>query len=203
MGKVIFRTMTGFAEKTPPPYAAPMTKAEFYGWAARTEGRFELKNGRVLMQAGGTKRHNQISKNFVSAVDQRLDTNLWASWMVDIAVEIGEDIRYPDVMVEKRQPDDASLRVDQPVVLIEVLSPSSVGTDLTDKLAEYTSIASLECYIVASQDEAICWVWQRTGGDRVFPSAPAEIKGREQSIDITAVSISLPLAEIYRGIGAV
>ena len=84
---------------------------------------------------------------------------------------------------------------------MEVLSPSSVGTDMVEKLAEYTSLASLEAYIVASQDEPICWVWQRSGEDRSFPKTPEEIAGRDKAIMIAALGISLPLSEIYRGIG--
>jgi Uma2 family endonuclease len=104
-------------------------------------------------------------------------------------------------LVERLNADGKALSTQSPVVLIEVLSPSSTGTDMTEKLAEYTSLPSLEAYIVASQDEPICWVWQR-GEDRAFPKKPKEIAGRDKSIDIAALGISLPLAEIFRGIGS-
>jgi Uma2 family endonuclease len=195
--------MSGFSEETA-PYGAPqgpaMTKAEFLRWVQGREGKYELKDGRVVMQAGGTKRHNRISKSFIAALDQRLDPAIWSTWITDVAVEIGDDIRYPDVMVERNAGDDSALSSERPVVLVEVLSPSSVGRDMNLKLAEYTSLASLECYIVASQDEAICWVWQRAGESRAFPPKPDEIKGQEAAIGITALSISLPIAEVYKGI---
>lgn len=102
----------------------------------------------------------------------------------------------------------AGRRAEAPVLLIEVLSPTVTGIDLTEKPAEYTSFNSLEVYIVASQDEPICWVWQRSGskaGDsappRAFPPRPAELAGRDQALEIPALGISLPLAEIYRRIG--
>lgn len=193
--------MTGFAEDNVPAYEAPMTKAVFLHWVQGREGRFELKSGRVIMQAGGTKRHNWITKNIVVALDKCLDPDNWATGIIDIAVQIGEDVRYPDVLVERLQNDGGALSTERPVVLVEVLSPSSVGTDMTMKLAEYTSLPSLEAYIVASQDEPICWLWQRGGENREFPAKPSEIKGREAMIEISALCISIPLAEIYRGIG--
>jgi Uma2 family endonuclease len=139
----------------------------------------------------------------VVVFSNRLDPDVWNVGPTDFAVEIGPDIRYPDVVVEHVHPDGAALSTDAPIVLVEVLSPSSVGTDMVEKFAEYTSLPSLEAYIVASQDEPICWVWQRTGAHRGFERKPDEISGRDKAIEIAALGITLPMSEIYRGIGAV
>lgn len=131
-----------------------------------------------------------------------LDSDTWAVGIADIAVEIGDDIRYPDVLVERLADDGTALSTDKPIILVEILSPSSVDVDMSIKLAEYTRLSSLETYVVASQDEPICWVWQRSGESRAVPAKPAEIKGRDKVIELTAPAICLPLAAIYRGIGA-
>ena len=86
------------------------------------------------------------------------------------------------------------------VLLVEVLSPSSVARDMNLKLAEYTSLPSLQCYVVASQDEAIVWVWQRDEDTGAFPALPQEISGLDGRIDVRSLGIDLPLAEIYRGL---
>lgn len=83
--------------------------------------------------------------------------------------------------------------------MVEVLSPSSVARDFVEKCAEYQTFATLEAYIVASQDEAICWIWQRRD-DGSFPDCPDEVAGREAMIELTASRISLPMAKIFRGI---
>ena len=115
--------------------------------------------------------------------------------------------RFPDILVEPFSTELKERRSQFPVMLVEVLSPSTTGVDLTEKPAEYMSFDTLEAYVVASQDEPICWMWQRTAAGsepssapRVFPQLPAEISGRDQSIGLTALGIELPLAEIYRGI---
>ena len=87
-----------------------------------------------------------------------------------------------------------------PVLLVEVLSPSSVGRDLSVKLAEYVSLPSLQCYIVASQDEAMVWVWQRDSGTGAFSQIATEIAGPEGKISITSLGIEIALEEIYSGI---
>jgi Uma2 family endonuclease len=192
--------MTGFAEDNAPAYEPPMTKAAFLHWVQRQERRHELKDGRAIMQAGTTKRHSSICVNFISALSARLNLDVWSVFTADVAVEIGEDIRFPDVSVERRAGDGSSLSTDTPVVLIEVLSPSSITTDMTVKLAEYTSLPSLEAYIVASQDKPILWVWQRDAATRAFPAKPQQIDVRDQTLHITALNIALPLTELYRGI---
>ena len=121
--------------------------------------------------------------------------------MSDFAVEIGEDVRYPDVLVELLSAGGPqALSSAAPVLLVEVLSPSSAARDLNVKLAEYTTLPSLQCYIVASQDEAIVWVWQRDRASGAFPRLPVEVAGIDGRIDVEGLGITLPLAEIYRGI---
>jgi Uma2 family endonuclease len=184
------------------PLGLKLDKRAFLQWVQKQERRCELKDGEVIMHPGGTKRHAWIIGRFVSLLSARLDPEVWAVGPSEIAIEIGPDIRYPDIVVERIQDDGGALSTETPIVLIEVLSPSSVGTDMTVKLAEYTSLPSLEAYIVASQDEPICWVWQRGGEDRGFAKNPEEIAGRDKEIVIAALGITLPMSEIFRGIGA-
>ena len=192
--------MTGFAEDNAPAYEPPMSKAAFLHWVQRQERRHELKDGRAIMHPGVSKNHARLTAKILTALSTRLDPDLWAVTASDLAVEIGDDIRYPDVMVERMGADGRKLSTEQPVILVEVLSPSSTSTDMTVKLAEYTSLASLEAYIVASQDEPILWVWQRDAASREFPKKPQQIDGRDQLLEIPALNIALPLADLYRGI---
>ncbi len=120
----------------------------------------------------------------------------------DLAVEIADSVRFPDVLVERTGLDGLALSSSEPVVLVEVLSPSSVLRDLKTKLGEYTALPSLEAYIVASQDEPILWIWQRSrDGERAFPLEPTEINGRSESVAIDHLGVMVSLADLYRGIG--
>ena len=192
--------MSGFTEDNTPAYDPPMTKAAFLRWVQRQERRHELKDGRVIMHPGGSQKHAHLIGRFVATLSVRLDPDNWAVIPTDFAVEIGEDIRYPEVLVHRLAGTGSELSTSRPVVLVEVLSPSSIGTDMTVKVAEYTSLASLEAYIVASQDQPILWVWQRNSETREFPAKPEQIDGREQTLGIAALGLSLPHAELYRGI---
>ncbi len=194
--------MTGFSETTAPPYEPPITKAEFYAWVERQpQGRFELKDGRIVQQmTGATKAHNRIVSNFIFALGARLDRDIWSITASDLAVEIGDDIRYPDLVVERLDSPGPPLTAEHAVVLLEVLSPSSVKTDRQEKAAEYTSLASLGAYIIASQDEAKCWLWQRDRATHAFPAQPVEVTGQTAMITLDGLGVSLPLAELFRGV---
>ena len=82
-----------------------------------------------------------------------------------------------------------------PVLIVEVLSPSSERIDLGDKAAEYVGIPSLLAYLVVAQDEMKAWVWVRapTG----FAPGADVLKGDEAVVHIEPLGIDLPLAAIY------
>ena len=182
------------------PLGLKLDKPAFLQWVQKQEQRYELKDGEVILHPGVSRAHFRLVGRFVAAFYNRLDPDVWSVGPTDFAVEIGPDIRYPDVLVERINADGSALSTDAPVVLVEVLSPSSVGTDMVEKLAEYTSLPSLEAYIVASQDAPICWVWQRGGDNRSFPKTPDEIDGPDAAIEVTALGFTLPMSEVYRGI---
>lgn len=192
--------MSGFAEDPQAPCGRPASKKAFLHWVQWQREKFEFKNGEAVMHPGGSKRHAWIIGDFVRTLGQQLDPKIWTVAPTEIAVEISEDIRYPDVVVERRTGEGREVSTETPVLLVEVLSPSSVAKDLNAKLAEYTSLASLEAYIVASQDEAILWVWTRDPATRAFSKLPVEISGPGQIVELRSLGVELPLDEVFRSI---
>ena len=191
--------MTGFSED-PAPFGARLDKAAFFAWAqAQDGGRFELKDGHIVMHAGSTTEHWTTVQGLTRALWSKLDPDHWAVGSTDLAVEIGDDIRYPDVLVLRSTDLKRGLSIDRPVLLAEVPSPSSVSRDMHLKLAEYTSLPSLQAYIVASQEQPRVWLWQRDEDTGVFPAQPVEVTGITGEIALPALGITLPLAEVYRG----
>ena len=175
-----------------------MDKETFFLWGETQEGRFELKDGRIVMMVGANRLHARISSAFVVALSKRLDPKSWVVTTTEFAVEIDGDIRYPDVLVEPEGGDGAARATTTPSLVIEVLSPSSIATDLHVKAAEYMSLASLESYVVASQDEPRLWVWNRsTEPGRSWPKAPEAVHGRDKAVPLPFLGIELPMAEIY------
>lgn len=174
---------------------AAMTTPAFLAWAEAQEERYELVEGRVVMMAGGTRAHWQIALNVAKTLDASIDHTRWEV-VPEFGVELGPStVRFSDVVVDVTggAPSDKMARA--PVLIVEVLSPSSARTDLGDKAAEYLKLESLATYIVVAQDEIKAWVWTRS--DNGFPSGPAVLEGPEAVIAIPALAIGLPLQEIF------
>ena len=185
------------------PLNLTLDKTTFLHWAEGREGRFELKGSRVETMTGGSRNHARVIARLMGSLLRQIDAALWSVTASDLAVEIGEDIRYPDILAEYFEGEGAALSTVTPVFVAEVLSPSSLALDLNIKASEYMSLPSLEAYLVAAQDERRMWLWQRPAGDqghRPFPRIPQEFFGPEAVLAIDAPGVSVPLAEIYAGI---
>jgi Uma2 family endonuclease len=177
-------------------------KATFYRFiqTADDQHRYEYVRGWIMQQpACGTLRHVRISTDFIGCLHKNLNPQNWIVTGSDRGIDIGSAVRYADAVVEMPGASPDSISTEAPVLILEVLSPSSEERDLTTKLAEYLSMPSLDTYIVASQDAAKCYVWQRRA-DGTFDQKPQTLEGREQVIRIPTLGISIPFAEVYRGI---
>ncbi len=121
------------------PIGLKLDKAAFCAWLERQEQRHEWKEGRIVHVTNVTKAHVRIAANFLRAISARVDLDHWAVTQSDLGVEGDGFIRFPDIIVERLDSDDDTRRSRAPVLLVEILSPSSVGIDFTEKLVEYTS----------------------------------------------------------------
>jgi Uma2 family endonuclease len=174
-----------------------MDKAAFLAWAEGREGRYELAGGHVLMMTGGTMRHGLVVGNLFALLRERLDRKRWLV-LTDFGVDVGpRTIRYPDVVVDRPGAQGGDLTAKSPVLVAEVLSPSTASIDLGDKAAEYLRLPSLVAYLVLAQDEVKAWAYVR--GMKEFP-APQELAGESATIRIPALAIDLGLADIYADI---
>jgi Uma2 family endonuclease len=179
-------------------YPRSMSAAAFLSWTEGREGRYELARGRVMMMTGGSRAHALIVRRFSNAIERRLDGQRWTVLTSDFAVKVGADtVRYPDVVVDVADAAPNDLAAKAPTLIAEVLSPSSVTNDLGDKAAEYLRLATVCAYVVLSQDEPKVWLWVR--GESGFP-AGAEVILSDGTIRIPALSVELPLVEVYRGL---
>jgi Uma2 family endonuclease len=180
------------------PLDLRMDKATFLRWMQTQQGRYELVEGRVVMQDTGTRGHSSIGLAFYDALRPRLDRKIWTIHVGQLSVEIGNDVRVADVMVEPTGLARDATACDTPILLVEVVSPSSEGQDFNSKRHLYQSLPSLEAYIIASQDEPRLWVWQRNDdAPRDFPEQAIEISDPAETISLRHLNVAFTLNEIY------
>jgi Uma2 family endonuclease len=182
---------------------APTDPDAFLAWSAtkpREEGRYELSNGVVTRtMVNVTRAHTRICTNIMAELLRLGDRSRFEFGSADFGVKTGVGVRGPDVFAGEWSNDLKALSTTCPVFIAEVLSPSTAGIDFTTKLREYTAIATLQTYIICSQDEPRVWVWARNA-DASWPADPAMVDGRDAVIHLAGLGIDLAMAEIFRGI---
>jgi Uma2 family endonuclease len=176
-----------------------MDNPTFLDWVQGREERYELAGGRVIMMTGATLRHGLIVGNLFELLRARLNRQQWV-----VLTEFGIDIRpgtirYADVLVDQYGARGDALTAQAPVLVAEVLSPSTMKIDLGDKAADYLQLSSLASYLIFAQDEAKAWAYNRRS-DKQFPPGPQVFSGADSSIGIPALGLDLLLADIYRGV---
>jgi Uma2 family endonuclease len=150
------------------------------------------------MMVGASRAHGLIVRNLVLLLHGQLDPRQWA-----VIAEFGLDagpatLRYPDIVVDRAGGAAGDHVATAPVLVAEVLSPSTAAIDLGDKAAEYLRLPSLLAYLVFSQGEQKAYVWTREVG--AFGPAPTVIAGPDQIVRITTLDLALPLVDVYAGI---
>ena len=137
----------------------PLDEGEYLALEARSPVRHEYIAGEVFAMTGASIRHNIIALNIATALRTHLRGTPCRALMEGVKLYLKEERSYfyPDVMVtcEPRLLElDAQVQVvDSPVLIVEVLSPSTEGIDRREKLRAYRTLPGLKEYAMVSQDE--------------------------------------------------
>jgi Uma2 family endonuclease len=142
------------------PKQTGFTADEFIAWAAQqAAGRFELADGVVVAMTPERVGHALAKVDAMLALRAAIAAQgLACEALPDgVSVRIDEATVYePDVLVRcgPRAPRDAT-EANDPVVVVEIVSPSSRGVDTGVKLAGYFELPSLRHYLVVDTDNRV------------------------------------------------
>lgn len=157
----------------------------------------EYIDGWIRAMTGGTVRQNRVKVNGLILLGTLLKGRTCQPYDSDMKLRIHHHGRtrfyYPDIQVVCDSNDATAVYQDHPVLVIEVLSPSTRQIDLDEKMTAYLGISSLECYIALEQYQPIAIVMRRTLGGFLRES----IEGLDANIDLPFLECSLSMREIY------
>jgi Uma2 family endonuclease len=144
----------------------PITTTEYLEGELRAELRHEFIDGRVYAMSGASRKHNEICLDLASALRSHLLGGPCRTYIeavkVRIADDAGEAYYYPDVFVACEPGDDDSHVVNNPKLIIEVLSDSTARIDRNDKLPNYKRIPTVEEIVLIEQDWPEILVFRRS-----------------------------------------
>ena len=138
-----------------------MTATEFIEWASTRPERdhFELIVGEVVAMAPERSGHALTKARVWRALDDAVRSAglPCVAYPDGMAVEIDERTVYePDALVRCGQPlDDDVLRILDPIIVVEVLSPSSESRDAGAKLADYARVPSIRHYLIVDANSRV------------------------------------------------
>jgi Uma2 family endonuclease len=142
------------------------TYADYLATEQNSERRHEFIDGVIVAMAGGSDEHNAIASRFATLFGVRVPRGC-RSYTPDQRFWIAATTRgrYSDGSIicgKPAHPAHDNQATTNPVVVLEVLSPSSEGDDDGDKRRDFQSLASLEAYVIAAQDARCVKVYRRT-----------------------------------------
>jgi Uma2 family endonuclease len=128
--------------------------------------RSEYRGGRVVAMAGASRIHNRIVTNISTSLDLQLRDRSCNNYSNDMRVSVrgGKGFSYPDVVVTCGQEvfeDHHRDTLVNPIVIIEVLSPSTEAYDRGEKFLDYQMIPSLEEYVLITPSPRRFEVYRR------------------------------------------
>lgn len=176
-----------------------VTVEDYLAAEEASDVRHEYLGGLVYAMAGETRDHNKIVKNLVILIDRHLKGSRCELHMSDIRVNF--DIRddayyyYPDLVVtcDKRDTDKRFIR--HPKLLIEVLSPSTERVDKREKFLAYTTMESLEEYVLVAQARHEVTLFRRSKDWKA-----EKVSGKKAKVVLASLELTLPLADFYEGL---
>jgi Uma2 family endonuclease len=181
-----------------------MTIDEYLEFEFHSDEKHEYYSGEIVSMAGGTPAHALIAGNIISAINKRLKGDRCRVYTSDLRVRIPNHPTYvyPDVTVvcgplEFDPRDKRKMSIINPKLLFEVFSASSYPRDWGQKPLRYTSIPSVEEYVMVTQSEAETFsIYRTSGGTWGF----APLDGLDVTLRVQSLDIEIPLAEIYAGV---
>jgi Uma2 family endonuclease len=175
-----------------------MTVEEFLAWAVRQEqGKYELFGGRVVMQQPQTWGHIHVKGRMYVALLKAIESAHVPYYAATdgATVRISDRTAFePDALVAPLpMPQRLEIEIPNPLIVVEVLSPSTTRRDLADKLAGYFEVPSIAHYLVPDPDESeIIWHRRAAGGGLEPP-----LTIREGSLRLDPPGIEVELAAVF------
>ena len=186
----------------PPPHPRPgiWTVEEYFVLLEANETTLEYIDGTINDMPGGTLAHGRIIPNVTVELGNQLRGTGCSVLASTMQVRVDETkYVFPDLSVVcgKPQLDNDNLTLLNPIVVAEVISPSSVRYDRITKRAFYQAIPSVRAYSHRGGSAASMWNcirgWKMAG-------ALQEYSDMDDKLVIESVNCELALAEIYAGI---
>jgi Uma2 family endonuclease len=176
---------------------------EYFALEDASDARFEYWDGDIVCMSGGSRAHHLISSNVLASLAVALrggrcrpftgDAPIWTPTL--------PPYRYPDASVVCGEPEYKTKKghdaLVNPVVVVEVLSPSTVALDKGPKFVAYQAVPTLLDYLLVSQDEPRVTHYARRDNGAW---ERRDVTDLNASVELESVGCALKLHDVYDGV---
>ena len=170
----------------------------FLDWEATQPERHEYVRGEVFAMTGASLNHNRVALNLHGLLRAHLrgsPCEVFAS-DVQVRVDAADAVFYPDLVITCSADDRQQQRtLHEPVLIVEVLSPSTAGYDLSAKFAHYRRLASLQEYVTIDPDAPLVQVFRRSPDGWTLHAAEAG-----DTVGFASIDLRVPIAAVYEDV---
>ena len=175
-----------------------LTLEAYLAWENAREDRHEFHRGEVFAMVGGRRTHGQVVMNLGRRFSEQLDGTRCRVFAESMKVQIADDtIFYPDVSVTC---DTADLSTEMifraPVLVTEVLSPTTQGYDRSLKFAMYRRLSSLREYLLVDPDTRRVEAYRLDDQGRWIFNDLSD----DAVLAVPCLDIEFPMAQVFAGI---
>jgi Uma2 family endonuclease len=171
-----------------------LSEKEYLAGEQDGQVRHELIDGQAYAMTGASDYHNRLSGNLFAELRNALKhiNSPCIAYVNDMKLKVFSDFYYPDVMVVcDRQDTQNDYYKTRPLVIVEVLSPSTRRFDKTHKRLAYQALESLQEYVLVEQDKAEVEVFTRQSGWQADYFYPGDV------LTFQSIDISIAVEDVY------
>ena len=173
----------------------PVSVAEYLELEKTASVKHEYVEGMLFEMPGTSRRHNALALRLVRELYDAAQANKCDLYASDVKVRVSDTVfYYPDVMMVCGDSPDPYYH-DAPILIIEVLSPSTETTDRREKLLAYQKLPTLQSYLLVSSEAR-----RVESYDRQAEGWQYRLVEETGEVAFAPLALSLTLEDIYQGL---
>lgn len=175
-----------------------MTVEEFLRWEDGTDTRYELVGGFVVAMAPPLEGHRTLSMRLATRIDAALSNRRPCRAETEAGIlhpERGDTFFVADIGVTCAPYERRRQHVRAPVLLTEILSPSTERHDRHVKIPAYRRIASVQEILLVDSDDRYVELHRRLGDQWIIHI----VRRSAETISLATIGVEISMAELYEG----
>lgn len=178
-----------------------LTVEQYLALDRAAERKSEFLDGEMFAMSGVSFRHDQIQMNFIVGLAPALRGRNCRIFSGEVRVRVSASMyAYPDLSIVCGKVESGDQNQDillNPIILFEILSPSTANYDRGLKFQRYRTIQSLREYILVDQNQVQIEQYTRQADNKwIF----RDYQRLDEDLQMPSIDVSLPLQRIYDGV---